>query len=424
MSSLSVSGNQQLDLAIFTPIIGVNLAIIISIIGLFMVVLYLHNISSYLKPNILISKLIDQIFNALKPYEKRMPNQLSNDGNEYKSKVLEINSPSKGMLSYIDWDKVSKVLTELALEKQKNLWIDYSKSIGDWIEKQDNIAVVFEYNGPKKTENENEDQILKKDRFSFENENYNNDETKKTRQNKDNINKIKEKFLQSIEITDDRDLSRDPLFGIEVLRSVAVKSADLGDTDVIKSCITGLFRILHHALIHKEIIGIPFTITTEETKRKIGKIAFREKQSNNTEKTDNKYKVYKSKQKRLQSETTLKAIIKPKEILLDNIILVELSTIIDKILTARNVPLIHHLVNEYIAQCKNLIREDKYEEFRVLTDWCSSQLSLALKDFPLHLSTSFIDLLLSFKKDLEDTQPPFAKLFNTYMKDIVYTSAK
>ncbi len=174
MSSLSVSGNQQLDLSIFTPILGVNLAIIISIIGLFMVVLYLHNISSYLKPNILISKLINQILNALKPYEKRTPNQSSNDRIVSKSKILEINSPSKGMLSYIDWNKVSETLTELALQNQKNLWMDCSKSIGDWIEKQDNIAIVYEYNGPKKTEHENENQILKKGRFSFENENNNN----------------------------------------------------------------------------------------------------------------------------------------------------------------------------------------------------------------------------------------------------------
>ena len=40
MSSLSVSGNQQLELSVFTPIIGVNLAIIISIVGLFMLILY------------------------------------------------------------------------------------------------------------------------------------------------------------------------------------------------------------------------------------------------------------------------------------------------------------------------------------------------------------------------------------------------
>ena len=88
MSSISASGNQQLESSIFTPIIGVNLAIIISIVGLFMLVLYLHNISSYLKPNILISKLIDQILGALKPYEKRTSNQSSNGKKIYNSKII------------------------------------------------------------------------------------------------------------------------------------------------------------------------------------------------------------------------------------------------------------------------------------------------------------------------------------------------
>ena len=90
----------------------------------------------------------------------------------------------------------------------------------------------------------------------------------------------------------------------------------------------------------------------------------------------------------------------------------------DKVLTTRNVPLINHIVSEYIAQCKNLVREDKHKEFRILSDWSSSGLSLALKTFPLHLSSSFIEQLLNFKKDLENGHPQFVNLFDMYMKDI------
>jgi hypothetical protein len=57
-------------------------------------------------------------------------------------------------------------------------------------------------------------------------------------------------------------------------------------------------------------------------------------------------------------------------------IILELSIIIDKILTTRNVSLIYHVVSQYITQCRNLIREGKHEEFRLLSDWCSGQLSL------------------------------------------------
>ncbi|CAN5779886.1 hypothetical protein BH23THE1_BH23THE1_26820 [soil metagenome] len=413
MSSLSVSGNQQLDLSIFTPIIGVNVAIIISIIGLFMLILYLHNISSYLKPNILISKLIDQILDAFKPYEKRSPNQSSNDKRPSNSKIFEINSTRKGILSYIDWNKVSETLTELASQRQKNLWMDWSKSIGDWIEKQDNIAIVYgydEFDGNQKIE---------KSKSSIKNENYDN-HGKKNQSNQDGISKFEQKLLQSMEISGDRDLTRDPLFGIEVLRSVAVKSTDLGDTDVVKSCITGLFRILHYSLMHKEIIGIPFTIATEEPKRKVEKLPIQVEQGNNTHEANNKDNIHKSKRP-LQS-SNIEAIIKPKEVLLDNIVLAELSIVTDKILTTRNVPLIDHLVREYIAQCKNLIREAKYEEFRMLTDWCSGQVTLALESFPLYLSTSFIEQLLNFKKDLENSHPHFDKLYHIYMENILSRS--
>jgi hypothetical protein len=114
-----------------------------------------------------------------------------------------------------------------------------------------------------------------------------------------------------------------------------------------------------------------------------------------------------------------KAIINPKEIVLDNTIILELSTIVDKILTKRNIPLIYHIVSEYITQCKNLVREGKDEEFRLLSDWCSGQLSLALKTFPLHLSSTFIEQLLTFKRDLENSPSQFAKLFDMSMKDII-----
>ncbi|HKO65687.1 MAG TPA: DUF2254 family protein [Candidatus Nitrosocosmicus sp.] len=414
MSSMSIDGNQQLESSIFTPIIGVNLAILISIVGLFMLVLYLHNISSYLKPNILISKLIDQILGALKPYEKRISDQSSNDKNTCKIRLFEIIAPHTGILAYIDWRKVSENLMELALRNQKDLWIEYSKSIGDWIKEQDNIAIVYEFDEFIASEKKTWSQIPIEKRISLEN-----GERKKDRRNqhsKDGISKTKQKFLRSMEITNDRDLTHDPLFGIEVLRSVAVKSAELGDTDVIKSCITGLFRILHYALIHKDIIGIPFTLTTEDSKRKINKMKFQEIENNNIKENH-----IDTNNEPLQT-STLKAIINPKEILLDSVILVELSVIIDKILITRNVPIINHIVSEYIAQCNSLVRQDKHQEFRMLTDWCSGQLSLVSKALPPHLSSSFIEQLLIFKKDLEKGQPQFAKLFDIYMKNIISIS--
>lgn len=193
----------------------------------------------------------------------------------YNSKIFEVYSSRKVILAYMDWSKISETLADLAVQNQKNLWINYSKSVGDWIEKQDAIAVVYEYDDSKKNRDEIESQTMQKDELVFESEKHDNVRTN-NQHDKNNVSKAKQKLLQHMERNDDRDLERDPFFGIEVLRSVAIKSLGLGDTYVVKSCITGMFRTLHHAFIHKEIIGIPFTITTEDSKREVNEIRVQE----------------------------------------------------------------------------------------------------------------------------------------------------
>ena len=108
-------------------------------------------------------------------------------------------------------------------------------------------------------------------------------------------------------MTPDRDLSRDPIFGIEILRSVAVKSTGLGDTDVIKSCITGLFSILHYAYMNKEIIGMPFTIITEESKKKVKEITVEDNSSSSSKNFNNS----KDKNQQQTQQLTIEAIINP-----------------------------------------------------------------------------------------------------------------
>ena len=410
---------------LFTPIIGVNMAIIISIIGLFMFILFLHNISSYLKPNLLISKLIDQIFNALKPYKKRTPSKSKYNLNSNRQIILEINSRQSGILSYIDWESISTSLTNFGTKKQKNVWMECSKSIGEWIEKSDTIVVIYEYNNLAHNEKREESESPKNhvkdnnDNNTYKNDNQLNNTTNNKNKNIDDhdnntIDKdIEQKIIEGFDITPDRDLSRDPLFGIEILRSVAVKSAGLGDTDVIKSCITGIFRILHYAFMNKEIIGMPFTIIIEESKKKVKEITIEDNISSSKNSNNSKDKNQQQKQK-----LTVEAIINPKEVLLDNALLIELSQIIDKILYTRHFSIIHHIVSEYISLSKNLIAENKLDEFDLLTDWCASQISLVIKNCPRHLCITFIDLLLKFKTDIDQRQPHFANSFDIYMKDI------
>lgn len=416
MSELTLGGNQTLDLAVFTPIVGVNVAIILSIVALFMLVLYLHNISSYLKPNILISKLIDQIFGALKPYEMRTPDLEPNGGRPHGDrKIFEINSGHSGILSYVNWDNISKALVEYGAQNQKSVWLVCSKSIGDWVEKRDTVATVYGYNnsfGPNTS-------------MDGKQETSTDDAGDGDGKADDDIKEIKQKFLNNLQISSDRDLSRDPMFGLEILRSVAVKSTHLGDTDVVMSCITGLFRILHYALVHKDKIGVPFTITTDESKNKVSEISLQgDKHSNVGNKLDEHDGDNGHKNRQQKQPPDLKAIIKPKEVLLDNAILIELSTIVDKILQTRHIPVMRHMVTEYVSLSKNLVRDSKEREFSILTDWSSGQVLLAAQSFPQHLCISFVDPLLEFKKELENRQPHFSHLFRMHMKDVLIESER
>lgn len=47
-----------------------------------------------------------------------------------------------------------------------------------------------------------------------------------------------------------------------MLRSLAVKSMNSSDTDVVNSCITGLFSIFSYVTKSKELLGVPFTLKT------------------------------------------------------------------------------------------------------------------------------------------------------------------
>ena len=102
------------DTGIFIPIVGVNVAISIALIGLFIFALFLSNISSYLKPKILVSKLISQIIYSIQSQGKRnVDSELLQEiykqelPTERRKKILEIKAKENGILRYIDWNTIS-----------------------------------------------------------------------------------------------------------------------------------------------------------------------------------------------------------------------------------------------------------------------------------------------------------------------------
>jgi hypothetical protein len=109
--------------------------------------------------------------------------------------------------------------------------------------RKDSIIATIYYN----TENTNF--TLHEKSLSLLNNNNNNKED----------NKISNGILSTVDIDKDRNISTDPYYGMEVLRSLAIKAASQFDTDVTNSCITGFFRILNHIFKSKDIAGTPFT---------------------------------------------------------------------------------------------------------------------------------------------------------------------
>ncbi len=418
---------------IFTPIIGVNVAIVMASIGLFIFVIFLNNISSYLKPKILVQKLVDQIICSIKQFEKRDIDEkylLDIKGEEKViggleseqkdvEKLLEIGAnEEEGVLRNINLDSLTSSLKDLAKYKtQLYILLEFNKFIGESVNKGNKLASVYMVNIKGKREVGEEE--------GYSNNYYNNnDKNKITNNNKSNkklknndkskqknlIDDLEKKIISSININKERDLSKDPFFGIELLRSLAIKSASNNDIDVTNSCITGLFKILIQNLINGDIFGIPFTIHIKEPVKNKKK----EEKNKNNNKYDNKNEndYYKK----------ITIIIKPKEKPLTDIIFSELSIIHNSAVKQQNIPIMKHLVSEYVSSSKTLLENDKKDKFYLFTNWYAQKLNYSLDSFSKEFQTEvFVDPLLDFQKYLSQNYEYTTTSFGIYMKNIIKT---
>ena len=132
-----------------------NVAIVIASFGLFVFVLFLNNVSSYLKPKILVFRLVNQIIHSIKPFEKREIDEKSllhiRDKNEIMlrsetlsfleqknvEKLLEVGSKEEeGIVSNINWDSLSSSLKNLINNvDQSHIWIEFHKFVGESVNK-------------------------------------------------------------------------------------------------------------------------------------------------------------------------------------------------------------------------------------------------------------------------------------------------
>ena len=289
----------------FTPLIGVNVAVIMAIISLFIFVLFLRNIASYLRPNMLIANVTNQILSSLRSYEKRAPDNqiLFVKKKQYGGKLFEIRSRNEGVLSYLNWQSISRGLMDFSdhynhitrnaainnhgndnpnstsgddineekghLSNNSNgLWMQLSKSVGDSIRKKEVLAEIYSCTDRQNLSNSTDTSSIRTAQKPIGNNETQGCDNPNLHLKQDDINRYRNKILSGMEITPDRSYDKDPLFGIELLGTLAVKSAAMHDTDVVRSAIAGLFRVLIYTLTNEEKTGCLFVFSRTRLKSK------------------------------------------------------------------------------------------------------------------------------------------------------------
>lgn len=416
----------------FTPILGVNISIFLAGSALFVFIAFLHNIASYLRPNMLVSSITEQITKSLEPYKKRKEFEIrgdksqllpsiDNQDNNYKENyndtepylnkaIFALISNQKGLCRSINWEKIYQMLQEFSKQYTGSLWMQWYKTLGDHVEKNDLVAVIYLYNpnnhmiknnviNTNNYNNNHENNIQK----LYDNKNDLNDNNgSKNNPGEDNKHDFNHKLISNIIISKDRDVANDPTYGIELVRSLAVKSANQSDTDVVGSCITGLFRVLRRILRSTELLGIPFTLNNESY----------------TNKDD-----HSGSESSIETETTL-TIINPRETKLSDAILFELSIILENSASNNQITVFKHFINEYIALSRFLLEINRTNEFHRITKWCVNQLLISMESFQKQFQGQMITDLINFKKEMIVTYPKIAEMFENEVKSVLTDDLK
>ena len=412
---------------VYIPILGTNIALAVAIIGLLIFVVYIHNISNYLRPNILISRLIDGIISSLKKYEKRKTDKkLIFDKKPFDEKICDIRSTNTGIITSIKWKKIQNLLIQF--QTDKDLWMEWYKSIGDWSGKEELLATVYKYINEEQKE-ENYDQknkskflglpMINKNNYDHYNENY----SINKEEGEDDIS-FNQNILNCIQITNGSNSSEDPILGIRLLGEMAVKSNNLRDYDVVNSVIIGLFQILIYTYSNEEKLGLPFTISSEGMHvKKIRKINLDKKIKNNDateENNESKKEEQEEDNEKHKKQKQRIIIINPREVRIHDVIIHTLTTISSMIVNQKNTSSNECICKQYIATTKYLLEINKVNEYQILTEWYSNRLLLIKQEFCDSLVLlPILNLLLQFKEDLNFSYPYAVKTFSVFMDEIL-----
>jgi hypothetical protein len=173
----------------------------------------------------------------------------------------------------------------------------------------------------------------------------------------------------------------------------------------------------------QDYFGLPFKIkiNSKNENKTDTKEKFNKKNNSYIFDDDDKTAIAFSSSKK-DTNTIIMITIKPKEERLTNVILSDLSIINNMANTAENIPIIKHILSEYISFSKELLEKGKNDEFYLITNWYSKiLLSTSYKSLPKEFYHElFIVPLLDFQKNLLQNYSHIKNGFDIYMKEIFH----
>ena len=365
----------------FTPILGVNLSVYLAAIALFVFVLFLNNITSYLKPNLLIERIVDQVHKSLEIYENRLPDRrfiLKNNYQQIKrTKMLEIRSPNSGIIRSLDWEIISDHIRKhnkfQKLEQKEPLFfLEWLTPVGSKVNKKEIIAIMYSCGEPPPEIAEYTENIQR------------------------DIESMLEGAISSgLKIGQNRSLSSDPHYGLEITRNLAIKATNQSDIATITSSITGLFSILYRTMQQGQLTGTPFLIPLTNNKK-----------NNNS---DNRFLLTTDSREREIAEGVLS----------------ELSIINHVSGKSQEcaISVAEHFATAYVSLSRQLLNESKIKEFERLTEWYGKQTSHTISSYPLEFRHRLADILEQFKKEITSNHPYAVDTFQIHLNNILTSKA-
>lgn len=367
------------EIPTFTPILGVNLAVYFAAIALFVFVLFLNNITSYLKPNLLIERIVEKVQRSISLYESRVPDRRfifkSNSYEEKRTKMLEIRSPKSGFIRSIDWETISDHIRKhhnkfQKLEQEEPLFLlEWLTPVGGKVRKKGTIVVMYTYgeNSPEMS-----------------------DSTMDTR--KDLEKMLQEAIFSGLKIGPSRSVSTDPRYGLEIISNMAAKATNQSDVATITSCISGLFSILYRTLRQGHLVGTPFMIPLTKNK-------------NHKSNINNRFLVTSDLRERQIAEQVLS----------------ELSIIYHISSKSQEcaISVAEYFATSYVGVSRELLNESKMKDFERLTEWYAKQTFLALSSNPQEFRHRLRDILTQFRNEIAYSHPYATDTFQIHLNKIL-----